>query len=83
MFAISYVENLIKENYRMRSVMLKSLVEIDQNLKSHLSGDEKIDMELFRLLDNLCFRRRDEYNLDRDSFLKDIRAKLDFDNFEK
>lgn len=81
LFAIQYVEELIKENHRMRSVMMAALREIDNNLDSHTSGEESHDLELFRLLDNLCFKRRDGY--DSTALIEGLRKKLNFDNFEK
>ena len=65
--------------------MLEALYEIDNNLDAHLKEDNS---ELFRLLDNLCFKKQDLYEShlgglsDRQKKNKEIREKLDFSNLE-
>jgi hypothetical protein len=83
LYAMNYAEYLIKENYRMRAIMLEALKQIDNNLDSHIKNDEVLDSKLFQLLDNLCFKRRDEYFMSSEDFVADLREKLNFDNFEK
>jgi|TARA_R110001583_G_scaffold78017_3_gene211919 hypothetical protein len=54
-YAVEAVEGLLKENLRLRTVMLEALHEIDSNLDSHLGGENE-NKVLFHLLDNLCLK---------------------------
>ena len=40
-YAVEAVEGLLKENLRLRTVMLEALHEIDSNLDSHLGGENE------------------------------------------
>ena len=54
-YAVEAIEGLLKENLRLRTVMLEALHEIDSNLDSHLGGENE-NKVLFHLLDNLCLK---------------------------
>ena len=87
-YAVEAVENLLKENLRLRTVMMQALHEIDSNLESHLK-DEKSDSKfLFDLLDNLCLRQQGTYlahlsEEDLEYFRDSVKELASFDKLEK
>lgn len=86
-YAVEAVESLLKENLRLRTVMLEALHEIDSNLDSHLKSNDS-DRILFDLLDNLCLRKQGTYlahlsEEDLQYFRDSVKASTSFDKLEK
>jgi hypothetical protein len=87
LYAVEAVEGLLRENLRLRTVMMEALHEIDSNLQPHLDGtsDHKI---LFELLDNLCLKKKGFYlshlsEEDLEYFRDAIKQSASFDSLEK
>ena len=86
-YAVEAVEGLLKENLRLRTVMLEALHEIDSNLEAHLKG-ESSDKILFELLDNLCLKKQSTYlahlsEEDLEYFRDSVKELTSFDKLEK
>ncbi len=86
-YAVEAVEGLLKENLRLRTVMMQALHEIDSNLEAHLS-DEESDKILFELLDNLCLKKQGTYlahlsEEDLEYFRDSVKELTSFDKLEK
>jgi len=86
-YAVEAVEGLLKENLRLRTIMLEALHEIDSNLDSHLENEES-DRILFDLLDNLCLRKQGAYlahlsEEDLEYFRDSVKELTSFDKLEK
>lgn len=86
-YAVEAIEGLLKENLRLRTVMIEALHEIDSNLDTHLEckRDSKV---LFDLLDNLCLRKQGIYlshlsEEDLEYFRDSVRELTSFDKLEK
>jgi len=85
-YAVEAVEGLLKENLRLRTVMLEALHEIDSNLEAHL-GEEGENKILFHLLDNLCLRGMGIYlshlsEEDLEYFRESAKSLTSFDKLE-
>ena len=86
-YAVDAVESLLKENLRLRTVMLEAINEIDSNLELHLK-DEESDKVLFDLLDKLCLREQGIYlahlsEEDLEYFRDSVKTSTSFDKLEK
>lgn len=86
-YAVEAVEGLLKENLRLRTVMMQALHEIDSNLEAHLKG-ESSDKILFELLDNLCLKKQGTYlahlsEEDLEYFRDSVKELTSFDKLEK
>jgi hypothetical protein len=86
-YAVEAVEGLLKENLRLRTVMMEALHEIDSNLDPHLEG-KKDSKVLFDLLDNLCLRKQGIYlshlsEEDLEYFRDSVKNSASFDKLEK
>ena len=85
-YAVEAVEGLLKENLRLRTVMLEALHEIDSNLDAHL-GEESENKVLFQLLDNLCLKGLGTYlshlsEEDLEYFRETTKSSTSFDKLE-
>ena len=85
-YAVEAVEGLLKENLRLRTVMLEALHEIDSNLDSHLGGENE-NKVLFHLLDNLCLKGMGIYlshlsEEDLEYFRDSTKSMTNFDKLE-
>lgn len=86
-YAVDAVEGLLKENLRLRTIMMEALCEIDSKLDSHLK-DEESDRILFDLLDNLRLKKQGTYlahlsEEDLKYFRDSVKELTSFDKLEK
>ena len=86
-YAVEAVEGLLRENLRLRTVMMQALCEIDSKLDSHLK-DEQSDRILFDLLDNLRLKKQGTYlshlsEEDLEYFRDAVKELTNFDKLEK